>query len=139
MSKGYHQLKKSSKNKTTFLTHIGLYRCKRLNYGTRSAAKIFQETIIEELTQDLKGVFNISDDIIVHRCDTKKHGANMEALLKKRREKNVTFKKGKCKFNKERMVYYFYLFFYKHNTYNTISNITYTTYNAYLHYSSYSH
>ena len=33
-----------------------LYRYKRLNYGTRSAAEIFQETIREELTQDLKGV-----------------------------------------------------------------------------------
>ena len=68
MSKGYHQLelKGSSRNVTTFSTHIGLYRCKRLNYGTRSAAEIFQETIRGELTHDLKGVFNMSDDVIVH-------------------------------------------------------------------------
>ena len=71
MSKGYRQLelKESSRNVTTFSTHIGLYRYKRLNYGTRSAAEIFQETIREELTHDLKGVFNISDDIIVHGRD----------------------------------------------------------------------
>ena len=73
MSKGYHQLelKGSSRNVTTFSTHIGLYRYKRLNYGTRSAAEIFQETIREELTHDLKGVFNMSDDIIVHERDEK--------------------------------------------------------------------
>lgn len=43
MSKGYHQLelKESSRNVTTFSTHIGLYRYKRLNYGTWSAAEIF--------------------------------------------------------------------------------------------------
>ena len=112
MSKGNHQLelKDSSRNVTTFLTHIGLYRYKRLNYGTRSAAEIFQETIREELTQDLKGVFNISDDIIVHGHDTKEHDANLEALLKKSHEKNVTFNKGKCEFNKERMVYYGLMF-----------------------------
>ena len=50
MSKGYHQLELnlSSRKVTTFSTHIGLYRYKRLNYGTRSAAEIFQETIREE-------------------------------------------------------------------------------------------
>ena len=86
--------------------HIGLYQYKRLNYGTRSAAEIFQETIREELTQDLKGVFNISDDMIVHGCDTNEHDANLEALLKRSREKNVTFNQRKCEFNKERVVYY---------------------------------
>ena len=56
VSKGYHQqeLKESSRNVTTVSTHIGLYRYKTLNYGTRSASEIFQETISEELTQDLK-------------------------------------------------------------------------------------
>ena len=112
MSKGYHQLelKESSRNVTTFSTHIGLYRYKRPNYDTRSAADIFQESIREELTQDLKGVFNISDDIIVHGRDTKEHDANLEALLKKSREKNITFNKTKCEFNKERMVYYGLMF-----------------------------
>ena len=44
MSKGYHQLelKESSRNVTTFSTHIGLSQYKRLSYGTRSAAVIFQ-------------------------------------------------------------------------------------------------
>ena len=51
-------------------------------------------------------VFNISDDIIVHGRDTKEHDANLEALLKKSREKDVTFNKGKCEFNKGRVVYY---------------------------------
>ena len=58
---GYHQLERdlSSRNVTTVSTHIGLHRYKRLNYGTRPAAEIFQETIREELTHDLNGVFNI--------------------------------------------------------------------------------
>ena len=96
ISKGYHQLelKESSRNVTTFSTHIDLYRYKRLNCGTKSAAEIFQESIREELTQDLKGVFNISDDIIVQKSG----------------KKNMTFNKTKCEFNKERMVYYSLMF-----------------------------
>ena len=92
MSKGYHELelKESLRNVTTFSTHIGLYRYKRLNYSTRSAAEIFQETIREELTQDLKGVFNISDDIIVHGHGTKEHNAN---LKKSRKECHVQQRK----------------------------------------------
>ena len=112
MSKGYHQLelKESSRNVTTFSTHIGLYRYKRLNYGTRSAAEIFQETIREELTHDLKGVFNISDDIIVHGRDKKEHDSNLVALLERSREKNVTFNRAKCEFRKDRVVYYGLMF-----------------------------
>ena len=106
MSNHQLELQETSRNVTTFSTHIGLYRYKRLNYGTRSAPEIFQETIREGLTQDLKGVIDISDDIIVHGRDIKEHDANLEALLKRSREKNVTFNKGKCEFNKERVVYY---------------------------------
>ena len=112
MSKGYHQLelKESSRNVTTFATHIGLYIYKRLNYSTRSVAEIFQETIREELTHDLKGVFNISDDIIVHGRDEKEHNVNLMALLKKSREKGVTFNRAKCEFRRDRVVYYGLMF-----------------------------
>ena len=95
---------------TTFSTHIGLYRYKRLNYGTRSAAEIFQETIKEELTHDLKGVFNISDDIVVHGRDEKEHNVNMMALLKRSREKGVTFNRAKCEFRRDPVVYYGLMF-----------------------------
>ena len=50
-------------------------------------------------------MFNISDDIIVHGHDTKEHDRNLEALLRKSREKNMVFNKAKCEFNKEHLVY----------------------------------
>ena len=59
--KGYHQLelKEGWRNVTTFSAHISLCRYKKLNYGTRSAADTFQETIREELSSppDLFGEF----------------------------------------------------------------------------------
>lgn len=46
----------------------------------------------------------------MHERDTKEHDANLEALLKKSRVKNIMFNKAKCKFNKERVVYYGLMF-----------------------------
>lgn len=44
---GYHQLTLApeSRHMTTFVTHKGLRRYKRLNFGTNSASEIFQKTI----------------------------------------------------------------------------------------------
>ena len=67
-------------------------------------------TDIRELTHDLNGVFNITDDIIVYGRDTIEHDANLKAFLKKSREKNVTFNKAECEFSKDRVVYYGLMF-----------------------------
>ena len=48
---------------TTFSTHVGLRRYKRLNYGTNAAAEIFP---LQQQLQGLTGVTNVADDIIVY-------------------------------------------------------------------------
>ena len=61
LSKGYHQdeLKESSRNITTFSTHIGLYRRRGLLTERGQRLKYpMQGTIREHLTQDLNGAFN---------------------------------------------------------------------------------
>lgn len=62
MNAGYHQieLEEQSRYITTFTTHVGLRRYKRLNFGISSAAEIFQQTVSESL-QGLQGVKNMSD------------------------------------------------------------------------------
>lgn len=51
LSSGYHQLELSpeSRHVTTFSTHAGLRRYKRLPFGINAASEIFQETIRELL------------------------------------------------------------------------------------------
>jgi hypothetical protein len=48
---GYQQLELSddSRNITTFTTHVGLRRYKRLSFGVSSAAEIFQNTLSNDL------------------------------------------------------------------------------------------
>ena len=66
MNQGYHQLElqENSRDITTFSTHIGLYRYQRLNFGTRSAGEIFQDTVSREIIRDISGCLNISDHIL---------------------------------------------------------------------------
>ena len=53
LSQAYHQLELDPKSRhiTTFSTHVGLYRYKRLNYGTNAAAEIFQYTLQTQLQE----------------------------------------------------------------------------------------
>ena len=58
---GYHQLKltPASRDITTFVTHYGLYRYKRLLFGVNSASEEYQYEIQRALA-GLKGQVNIS-------------------------------------------------------------------------------
>ena len=104
MNHGYHQLelKENSSDITTFATHVGHYRYKRLNFGTRSTGEMFQETVSKEITGDIVGCINISDDILAFGRNQKEHDQNLEKLFKRAREKEITFNKDKCEFNKDK-------------------------------------
>lgn len=111
LNKGYHQveLTKESRKLTVFSTHKGLFRYKRLNFGTSSAAEIFQNRIRQAL-QGLEGVENISDDILVHGRTQEEHDQRLRAVLQRLREKNITLNRDKCRFNKRSVVFYGHVF-----------------------------
>ena len=54
-----------SRDITTFGTHNGLYRYKRLMFGISCAPEVYQK-VIRQVLQDCEGVHNILDDVIVH-------------------------------------------------------------------------
>ena len=99
LNQGYHQLElaEESRSITTFATHIGLFRYKRLSFGINSAAEIFQKSIGEVL-QGIEGVRNISDDIIFGKSQAD-HDAALQAVFQKMRENNLTANPAKCLFN----------------------------------------
>ena len=108
MNHGYHQLelKENSCDITAFATRVGLYRYKRLNFGTKSSGEIFQDTVSKELICDVPGCINISDDILVFGKGQEEHNQCLEKLFKRAREKGITFNKDKCECNKDRCLYY---------------------------------
>ena len=99
LSQAYHQLEldEASRYITTFSTHIGLFRYKRLNYGTNAATEIFQHTLQAQL-QGLQGVKNIADDIIVFGKTRKEHDSNLERCLQRISNKGLRLNQSKCTF-----------------------------------------
>ena len=110
---GYHQLSLASESRyiTTFATHKGLRRYKRLNFGTNSASEIFQNAINEQVG-DIQGVINISDDtgIIVFGETQEKHDEALEALFRRLLSVGLTVNKEKCEFNKKSLEFFRFVF-----------------------------
>ena len=70
LSDAYYQLElgESSRYITTFATHAGLIRYKRLLFGLNTASELFQKAI-SDLLRGVPGVKNLSDDIIIYGRD----------------------------------------------------------------------
>lgn len=100
----YHQLEldEQSKHITVFSTHLGLFQYKRLYFGISMASEIFQETI-RNVVQDIPGVKNISNDIIIFGKDQKQHDIALEKTLQRLSEKVRTLNKQKCELNKSKI------------------------------------
>lgn len=67
LNEGYYQLELDSESRliTTFSTHAGLRRYKRMSFGINSAAEVFQDEIRQVLI-NICNVMNVSDDILVY-------------------------------------------------------------------------
>ncbi len=89
-SQAYHQLEldEASRYITTFSTHLGLFRYKRLNYGTHASAELFQYTLATQL-QGLEGVQNIANDIIVYGTSLEEQDRNLENFLKRLEQRGL--------------------------------------------------
>ena len=96
LSQAYHQLELDEKSRyiTSFSTHVGLYRYKRLTHGTNAAAEIFQDTLQTQL-QGLNGIKNIADNIIVYDTTRKEHDENLEKCLIRLKQKGLTLNQKK--------------------------------------------
>ena len=103
---GYHQLELSQESRhiTTFVTHKGLYRYKRLLFGVSSESELCQHEISTALA-GIEGVDNISDDIIVHGPDQKIHDQRLLKTMERLRQHGLTLNAEKCLFNVDRLVF----------------------------------
>jgi hypothetical protein len=101
---GYHQipLEKSSRSITTFITHRGLFRYKRLPFGINSASEVFQHAI-ENAIRGIDGVRNIADDIIVWGSTQQEHNLRLEQLFARLDESGLTVNNDKCLFDQREL------------------------------------
>ena len=97
---GYHQIELSEESCEimTFITHKGLYRYKRLMFRVSSAPEKYQQ-VIQQTLQDIEGVHNISDDIIVHGATHDQHDERLQKVMMRVRECGLTLNLEKCQFS----------------------------------------
>ena len=96
----HHQieLKPEAREITMFITHKGLYRYKRLNFGISCAVEMLKK-FIQQILQGCEGVQNILDDIIVHAPNQQEHDKRLEKVLHVLQEQGSMLNREKCQFN----------------------------------------
>lgn len=103
---GYHQIELSEESReiTTFITHRGLYRYKRLMFGISSAPEKYQQ-VIQQTLQDIEGVHNISDDIVVHGSTHEQHDERLRKVMRRLCECGLTLNLEKCQFSTSELTF----------------------------------
>lgn len=111
MTNAYHQLEleESSRYITTFTTHVGLRRYKRLLFGVNAASEIFQNAI-SSLLHDIPGVRNLSDDIIIHGKTQAAHDQTLQATLQRLNDNGAKLNKEKCVFSTQELIFFGHVF-----------------------------
>ena len=106
---GYHQIPIATEFRpiTTFITHRGLFRFKRLPFGVNSASGVFQNAIKNAL-RGLPGTRNIADDIILWGSSQREHDEHLNAMFHRLHEKGLTVNSGKCLFGQSSLWFYGY-------------------------------
>lgn len=106
LKKGYHQIElaEESRGITTFVTHKGLFRYKRLVFGISSAPEAYQH-IMQQVLSGCDGVVNISDDIVVHGKTQEEHDNRLEQAMERLKQRGLTVNPDKCEFDMDKMTF----------------------------------
>ena len=84
LTDAYHQLElhPDSRDLTTFVSHQGLYRFRRVNFGLASAGPCFQR-VMEAVLKGIPGVEVYLDDILIHASSQAQHDAQLREVLRR--------------------------------------------------------
>ena len=85
---------------TTFITPFGRYYFHHLPFGITSAPEHFQRQMSYILTS-LEGVVGMIDDVFVHGQTTKEHDEQLDEVLQKLQEAELTVNCQKCQISGE--------------------------------------
>ncbi|KAJ8364836.1 hypothetical protein SKAU_G00136670 [Synaphobranchus kaupii] len=101
LQSAYHQvpLHEDSRSLTTFITHDGLFRFKRVPFGLASGPSCFQR-MMSSILKDLQGVQCYLDDIIVSAMTAEEHDKRLTVVLWRIESAGLKLNLSKCNFRK---------------------------------------
>ena len=90
---------------TTFNTHKGRYRILRMPFGLKMSQDVFQMRM-DNITERLKGIMSIHDDICVFGKTQQEHDENLLQLMKIAQKHGLVFNSNKCQISKQQITFY---------------------------------
>ena len=109
LTMGFHQCKLTRKARrlTAFMTSKGMFQYKRVPFGLTGGPAYFQRIVQDYV---LKGLVPTRclvyiDDVIVFGKNHEEHAQNLEAVLQRFKDHNITVKPGKCLFGSPEVAY----------------------------------
>ncbi|XP_062538349.1 uncharacterized protein K02A2.6-like [Armigeres subalbatus] len=83
VKEAFHQVELEAESRyiTTFITHMGLFRYKRLMYGIACAPELFQRILEQILSPFSKNVVNFIDDVLIFANTEVEHDEVLKAVL----------------------------------------------------------
>lgn len=100
----FWQVKLQDTDLCTFNTVFGRYKFLRMPFGICSASEIFHKKLYGHL-DDLEGVIQFVDDILVFGPDRQSHDQRLRAVLQRCREINIKLNRQKCKIGMSEIKY----------------------------------
>ena len=85
---------------TTFNTHKGRYQFLRMPFGLKMSQDMFQMRM-DNITERLKGIISIHDDICVFGRTQQEHDENLLQLMKIAQKHGLVFNSNKCQISKQ--------------------------------------
>lgn len=100
LASAYHQLllHEDSRDMTTFITHEGLFRFKRVCFGLCSAPSAFQK-LMSSVLRGLSGVQCYLDDVVVYGATQAEHDLHLNTVLERLQSVGLSLNTQKCQFN----------------------------------------
>ena len=104
---GYMQfeLAEESRHLTTFYTHRGLRRAKRLMFGINAATEVFNEEV-KQTFSDISNALNIYDDILVFGKNKQEHDLALIQTVVRLSDCGLTANLPKCIFDKPKLEFF---------------------------------
>ena len=105
--KGYHQIElcPESRKITTFITHTGIYRYRRLVQGANSALEEYQH-VIGDLFKSQDRISNIVDDILIGGVNEEDHDKNLNNCMQILQDNHLTVNESKCEWKRKEVSFF---------------------------------
>lgn len=102
----YNQIEvdEPSQSLLAWSTHRGVFACKRMSFGAKTACAIFQ-SIVSKVLQGVPNCVAFFDDILVTGRDLKEHLSNLDEVFRKLNAAGLKLNITKCEFLKEKVKY----------------------------------